>query len=166
MFPPVSATLSVKAVEAFLTYAPGFPICIGFVRLTLSEVSKYMRVRIILPSFILPLCLLGLLFGVSPMRSGASSQGQDRVSAAQLAAALDAQKQADAKLTRSESAERRFQALSAQLQQTDGTAPVIIQLAVAFRPEGEIQTEAERLAQREAIRQAQDELLNLSLIHI
>jgi subtilisin len=94
------------------------------------------------------------------MRSGASSQGQDRVSAAQLAAALDAQKQADAKLTRSESDERRFQELSEKIQQTAGTAPVIVQLAIAFRPEGEIQTEAERLAQREAIRQAQDQLLN------
>jgi len=119
-----------------------------------------MRIRIILPSFVLPLCLLGLLFGVRPMRSGASSQGQDQVTAAQLAAALEAQKQADAKLTRGESAERRFQELSARLQQTAGTTPVIVQLAVAFRPEGEIQTEAERLAQRAAIRQAQDDLLD------
>jgi subtilisin len=94
------------------------------------------------------------------MRSGASSQGQDGVTAVQLAAALDAQKQADSKLTRSESAERRFQALSANLEQTSGTTPLIVQLAVAFRPEGEIQQEAERLAQRAAIRQAQDALLN------
>jgi subtilisin len=97
---------------------------------------------------------------MSTIYSGASSQGQDGVTAAQLAAALDAQKQADAKLTRSESAGRRFQELSARLVLTAGTTPVIIQLAVAFRPEGEIQQEAERLAQRAAIRQAQDELLN------
>jgi subtilisin len=119
-----------------------------------------MRIRIVLPSFVLPLCLLGLLFGVSPMRSGATYQGQDQVTAAQLAAALEAQKQADAKLTRSESAERRFQELSAKIQQTVGTAPVIVQLQVAFRPEGEIQQEAEILAQRAAIRQAQDDVLN------
>src|SRR5262245_4631331 len=125
-----------------------------------------MRIRIILPSFVLPLCLLGLLFGVRPMRSGASSQGQDHVTAAQLAAALEAQKQADAKLTRGESAERRFQELSANLEQTAGTAPVIIQLQVAFRPEGEIQQEAEILAQRAAIRQAQDELLNSVFVGI
>ena len=75
-------------------------------------------------------------------------------------AALEAQKQADAKLTRGASAELRFQELSAKIQQTTtGTARVIVQLNVAFRPEGELQ-EAERLAQRAAIRQAQDDVLN------
>jgi subtilisin len=118
-----------------------------------------MRIRTILHPFVLPLCLLGLLFGVHSMRSGVASQSQNRVTAAQLAAALAAQKRADAKLTRSESAARRFQELSANLEQTAGTAAIIVQLAVAFRPEGEIQQEAERLAQREAIRQAQDALL-------
>jgi subtilisin len=125
-----------------------------------------MRIRIVLPSFVLPLCLLGLLFGVGSIRSGASSQGQDGVTAAQLAEALKAQKQADAKLTRGESAERRFQELSAKIQQTAGTTPVIIQLQVAFRPEGEIQQEAEILAQRAAIRQAQDALLNSVFGHV
>jgi subtilisin family serine protease len=119
-----------------------------------------MRTQIGFPSFVLPLCLLGLLFGASVIHSGASSRGQDEVTAAQLAEALKAQKQADAKLTRSESAQRRIQELSASLQLTAGTTPVIIQLAVAFRPEGEIQQEAERLAQRAAISQAQDALLN------
>src|SRR5262245_3592723 len=118
-----------------------------------------MRTRIVLTSFVLPLCLLGLLFGVSPIRSGASSQGQDEVTAAQFAAALEAQKQADTKLTRGESAERRFQELGAKLQRTRAVR-VIVQLRVAFRPEGAMRQAAERLAQRASIRQAQDELLN------
>src|SRR5262250_1548187 len=101
-----------------------------------------MRTRIVFPFFILPLCLLGFLFGVSLIHSGASSQAQDGVTAAQLAGALEAQKQAAANLTRGESAERKFQELGAQLQLTDGTARVIIQLRVAFRPEGEIQQDA------------------------
>src|SRR5215510_14991387 len=83
---------------------------------------------------------------------------QEKVSADELSAAIEAQKQADAKLTRGESAERRFQDLSAKLQQT-GAVRVIVRLRVAFRPEGTMQ-QAERLAQRAAIRQAQDELLN------
>jgi hypothetical protein len=61
-----------------------------------------MRTPLALPSFVLPLCLLVLLLGVSVIYPGASSQGQGGVTPAQLAAALDAQKQADAKLTRVE----------------------------------------------------------------
>jgi subtilisin family serine protease len=99
-----------------------------------------------------------LLLGLSVIHPGASSQGQGGVTPAQLAAALKAQKQADAKLTRVESAGRRFRELGAMLLQ-DETVALIVQLQVAFRPEGEIQTEAERLAQRAAIRQAQDALL-------
>jgi len=106
----------------------------------------------------LPLCLLGFLFGVSPIHSGASSQGQDEVTAAQLTAALESQKQADAKLTRGELAERRFQELGAKSQQR-GAVRVIVRLRVAWRPEGAIQRAAELQAQRAAIRQAQDELL-------
>src|SRR5215475_12364365 len=119
-----------------------------------------MRIRFILPSFVLPLCLLVLLFGMEPMRSGASLRGKGGVTTAQFLAALNAQKQADAKLTRGETAERRFQDLSAKIQQaTTGAAWVIVQLNVAFSPEGEL-NEAERLAQRAAIRQAQDDVLN------
>jgi subtilisin family serine protease len=118
-----------------------------------------MRIRIILPSFVLSLGLLGLLFGMSPIHSGASSQGQDEITAAQLAAAFEAQKQADAMLTRSESAEQRFKELSAKLQKTRA-ARVIVQLRVAFRPEGAMRQAAERLAQRASIRQTQDELLS------
>lgn len=114
-----------------------------------------MRIQLI---SVLLLCLPGLFFGVSPIHPSASSQVQVEVTAAQFEAALKAQKQADAKLTRSASAEQRFQELGASLQQT-GTVAVIVQLQVAFRPEGEIQ-QAERLAQRAAIRQTQDELLN------
>jgi subtilisin len=119
-----------------------------------------MRIRHTLPSFVLPLCLLALLFGLGSIHPAASSHGKGGVTAPRFAAALEARKQANAKLTRSESAERRFQELSAKLQQTvAGTTLVIIQLNVAFTPEGELQ-EAGRLAQRAAIRQAQDNVLN------
>ena len=86
-----------------------------------------------------------------------SNWPQENVSAGELAAAVEAQKQADAKLTRGESAERRFQELGAKLQQR-GALRVIVQLRVAWRPEGVIQ-QAERLAQRASISQAQDDLL-------
>jgi subtilisin len=119
-----------------------------------------MRIRLILPSFVLPLCLLVLLFGVGSIHSGASSQGQDGVTAAQFATALEAQKQADAKVTRGESAERRFQEMGAKLQRT-GAVRVIVQLRVSWRPEGAMQQAAERLAQRDSIKQAQDDLLNV-----
>ena len=89
-----------------------------------------------------------------------SNWPQEKAPAGELAAAVEAQKQADAKLTRGESAERRFQEMGARLQLTAGTTPVIVRLAVAFRPEGEIQQEAERLAQRADIRQKQDQLLS------
>jgi subtilisin len=89
-----------------------------------------------------------------------SNSPQGKVSANEFSAAVDAQKKADAKSTRTESARQRFQELSAKLQSLTGTAPVIVQLSVAFRPEGEMQQEAERLAQRAAIRQAQDAVLN------
>jgi hypothetical protein len=116
-----------------------------------------LQIRIISSSFMLPLCLLALLFALRPIHSGASQPGQDVAPAAQIAAALEAQKQAAALLTRSESAERRFQELGAKLQQR-GAVRVIVQLRVAWRPEGAIQ-QAERLAQRASIRQAQDDLL-------
>jgi subtilisin len=97
--------------------------------------------------------------GIFPhARSQTLSNGpQENVSAGELAAAVEAQKQADAKLTRGESAERRFQELGAKLQQR-GALRVIVQLRVAWRPEGVIQ-QAERLAQRASISQAQDDLL-------
>ena len=125
-----------------------------------------MRIRNILPSFLLPLCLFGLLLSVSLMHPGASSQGQgqDEPSAAQIAAALDAQKQAAALLTRSESVKQRFQELSAKLQRARAV-PVIVQLRVAWRPEGAMEQAAERLAQRTAIMQSQDELLNSVDLH-
>lgn len=123
-----------------------------------------MRIRIILTSFALPLCLLGLLYALGPIQSGAYSQGQDEITNSQFAAALEAQKQADAKLTRGQSAERRFQELNAKLQGT-GAVRVIVQLRIAWRPEGAMQHAAERLAQRVAIRQAQDELLDGVHLH-
>jgi len=125
-----------------------------------------MRIRITLPSFILPLCLLGLLLGVNVIHPGANSQGQGAATAAQIAAAIDAQNQAAALLTRDESAQQRFRELSAKLQRSKAkVVRVIVQLRVAWRPEGAMQQAAERLAQRVVIRQAQDELLNSVHLH-
>ena len=123
-----------------------------------------MRIRIILSSFVLPLCLLGLLFGVNPLQPGVSSQGKDEVTAAQLAAALEAQKRAAALMTRDKSVQQRFQELSAKLQRAKAVG-VIVRLRVAWRPEGAMRQAAELLAQRVAISQAQDELLNSVHLH-
>ena len=83
---------------------------------------------------------------------------QGRVSAEELLAAVEAQRQAAAKLTRSASFYQRFQKLS-DLAQKKGTVRVIVEVRAAFRPEGQIQNSAERLAQRKVIEEAQDRLL-------
>ena len=67
-------------------------------------------------------------------------------------------------MTRGESAQQRFQELSAKLQRAKAVR-VIVRLRVAWRPEGAIQQAAELLAQRAVIRQAQDELLNSVHLH-
>src|SRR5262245_25849398 len=72
---------------------------------------------------------------------------QQKASADEHSDAIEAQKQADSKLTRGASAEQRFQELSAKLRRAVA-ARVIIQLRVAWRPEGAMQQAAERQAQR------------------
>jgi subtilisin family serine protease len=82
---------------------------------------------------------------------------QEKVSTDEGSAAEE-QRQAAAKLTRSPSFDQRFQQLSEKVQKT-GTVPVIVKVRAAFRPEGQISSAAERLAQRSVIKETQDRLL-------
>jgi hypothetical protein len=86
---------------------------------------------------------------------------QERVSADELSAAIDAQRQTSANLTRSASFDQRFRELS-ETAQKNGTVPVIVRVRAAFRPEGQMSSAAQRLAQRAVIaviEEAQDRLL-------
>jgi subtilisin len=83
---------------------------------------------------------------------------QDRVSAEELSAAIQAQRQASANLPRSASFNQRFRKLS-DIAQKKGTVPVIVRVRAAFRPEGLMSNAAEALAQRAVIKEAQDRSL-------
>src|SRR5882762_5313382 len=64
-----------------------------------------------------------------------TSQGQ--VSVAELSAAIEGQRQAAAKLTRSASFDQRLQKLIEKAQKK-GTVSVMVKVRAAFRPEGQI----------------------------
>jgi subtilisin len=83
---------------------------------------------------------------------------QDQDSAAELSAAIEAQRQVAAKLTRSASFDQRFQKLSEKAQK-NGIVSVIVKVRAGFKPEGYITSAADRLAQRKVIEEAQDRLL-------
>jgi subtilisin len=83
---------------------------------------------------------------------------QERVSAEELSAAIESQRQASAKLIRSASFNQRFRKLS-DVAQKKGTVPVIVRVRAAYRPEGQISNAAEALAQRAVIKEAQDRLI-------
>ena len=70
-----------------------------------------------------------------------------------LLAAIDAQRQASAKSTRSAIFDRRLQKLSEKAQKK-GTFPVIVKAPAAFRPEGQIMNAAEASAQCKVIEEA------------
>jgi hypothetical protein len=92
---------------------------------------------------------------------GAKSQTlapQDQVSTEELSAAIEAQREVAAKLTRSATFDQRFQKLSDKSQKK-GTVPVIVKVRAAFQPEGQMSGATERLAQRRVIEEAQDRLL-------
>ena len=91
-------------------------------------------------------------------RSQTLGDAQEQVSAAELSAAIEAQRQVAAKLTRSASFDQRFRKLSARAQKS-GTVPVIVKVRAPFRPEGYITSAADRLAQRKVIEESQDRLL-------
>jgi hypothetical protein len=80
------------------------------------------------------------------------------MSPVELSAAIDTQRQASAKLSRSASFDQSYRKLSEKAQKK-GTVAVIVKLRAAFRPEGQIMTAAERLAQRKVIEEAQDQML-------
>jgi len=93
---------------------------------------------------------------------GARSQAlgpQGQVSAAELSAAIDAQREASAKLTRSASFDQRLQKLIEQAQKK-GTVSVTVKVRAAFRPEGLMSSAVEVLAQRKVIEEAQDQMLS------
>jgi subtilisin len=92
---------------------------------------------------------------------GAKSQtlaSQDQVSAEELSAAIEGQREAAAKLTRSAMFDQRLQKLSDKAQK-NGTVPVIVKVRAGFKPEGQMSGATERLAQRRVIEEAQDRLL-------
>jgi subtilisin len=83
---------------------------------------------------------------------------QERVSADELSAAIEAQRLAAANLTRSASFDQRLSKLR-DIAQKNGTVSVIVRVRAPFRPEGQILNAAERLAQRAVIKETQDRLL-------
>jgi hypothetical protein len=84
---------------------------------------------------------------------------QGQMSPAELSAAIEAQREASAKLTRSATFDQRFRKLSERAQKK-GTVSVIVRVRAPFRPEGQISNAAETLAQRAVIKEAQDQMLS------
>src|SRR5262245_54734640 len=84
---------------------------------------------------------------------------QGQMSPAELSAAIEAQREASAKLTRSATFDQRFRKLSEKAQKK-GTVSVIVKAPAAFRPEGQISSAAEVLAQRKVIEEAQGQMLS------
>jgi subtilisin len=83
---------------------------------------------------------------------------QEQVSAADLSAAIEDQRQAATLLTRGASFDQKFQKLSERAQKK-GTVPVVVRVRAAFQPEGKLLNAAQRLAQRSLIKESQDQLL-------
>src|SRR5215510_3476229 len=84
---------------------------------------------------------------------------QKQMSPAELSAAIEAQREASAKLTRSATFDQRLQKLREKAQKK-GSVSVIVKVRAAFRPEGKISSAAEVLAQRAVIEEAQDQMLS------
>src|SRR5262245_56858282 len=118
-----------------------------------------MQKQIVLFLFVLAFCMLGLLIEANPFWiSYSNAISRDRAAANEFAAALKAQQQTSAKLTRSELFARKFQDLETKVQRS-GTLPVIVKLRIAYRPESELVRAAELQAQRVAMYQTQDLLM-------
>jgi subtilisin len=88
-----------------------------------------------------------------------NNSSQVRVSAEELSAAVEAQRQVSAKLTRSASFDQRIQKLTEKARK-NGTVSVMVKVRAAFRPEGRMSSAAERLAQRAVIKEAQGQMLS------
>src|SRR5215510_1165545 len=106
-------------------------------------------------SYCLPALFIDLIPTWNPHSIAAS---QDKTIAAEVAAAVEEQKQEAANMARSQLAEQKFQELNAKAQ-SGGTVSVIAQLRVAFRPEGDLLNAAKVQAQRDVIHQTQDSLM-------
>jgi len=118
-----------------------------------------MRKQIIPLLFALSVCLLALPIELIPIWNHHSiAASQDKPTAAEVAAAIEEQKQEAANMARSALAEQKFQELTAKAN-LDGTVAVIVQLRVAFRPEGDLLNAAKVQAQRDVIHQTQDLLM-------
>jgi hypothetical protein len=76
-------------------------------------------------------------WGIFPGARSQTIAPQEQMSPAELSAAIEAQRQAAANLTRSASFDQRLRNLSDRARK-NGTAPVIVRLRAAFRPEGQI----------------------------
>src|SRR5262245_34510493 len=99
----------------------------------------------------LSFCLLVLLIELIPTWSPHSTAAsQDKTTAAEVAAAIEEQKQEAANMARSQLADQKFQELNAKAR-LGAMAPVIVKLRVAFRPEGELLNAAKVQAQRAVI---------------
>jgi hypothetical protein len=99
--------------------------------------------------------LIGLITIWDPHSIAAS---HDKPIAAEVAAAIEVQKQEAANMARSALAEQKFEELNAKTQ-SGGMAPVIVKLRVVFRAEGELLNAASIQAQRAVIAQVQDSLM-------
>jgi hypothetical protein len=120
------------------------------------------NISILTTSALVLIAVCIIVIGAWEIFPGARSQAlapQDQVSAAELSVAVEAQRQVAAKLTRSASFDQRFQKLSEKARKK-GTVSVIVKVRAAFRPEGQMLKEVERLAQRKVIEEAQDQMLS------
>src|SRR5262245_8354573 len=108
-----------------------------------------MQRRIILLFLVLAFCMLDLLIEVNPFLGPHTTA---------ISSAIEVQQQDNANLTWSQLAEKKFQELNAKARR-DGVVSVIVKLRVAVRPEGQMLRGADRRAQRFAIIQTQDSLL-------
>src|SRR5262249_61885858 len=82
---------------------------------------------------------------------------QEQMSPAELSAAIEAQREASAKLTRSATFDQRFRKLSERAQKK-GTVSVIVKVRAAVRPEAQMSRAAETVARRVVIKEAQDQM--------
>src|SRR5262245_2273417 len=106
-------------------------------------------------SYCLPALFIDLIPTWNPHSIAAS---QDKTIAAEVAAAIEEQKQEAANMARSQLADQKFQKLNSKAR-LNGTASVIVKLRVAFRPEGELLSAARVQSQRAVINQTQDSLM-------
>lgn len=108
---------------------------------------------------LITICII--VIGVWDLLPGAKSQTlalQEQVSADELSAAVAAQREAAAQLTRSATFDQRFQKLTDKARKK-GNVSLIVKVRAVFQPEGQISGATEQLAQSRAIEEAQDRLL-------